>query len=99
MIETYAVKIRLKKTEDLQDIFVMRTQRRAENTTPKCGEWITVNPIDCMTFVPVLQCLICGNLESGYLIDDNCNYCGSHTKLSKTSSVELNIIKGALENE
>lgn len=67
--------------------------------TPKCGEWITVHPLDCMTLVPVMQCSICGNLESGYLTDEDCNYCGAHNKLSKTSSVELNIIKEALENE
>ena len=42
---------------------------------------------------------VIGNLESGYLVDGDCNYCGAHNKLSKTSSVELNIIKEALENE
>ena len=44
--------------------------------TPICGEWITVRPLDCMTLVPVMQCSICGNLESGYLTDEDCNCCG-----------------------
>lgn len=43
---------------------------------------------------------VIGNLESGYLVDEDCNYCGAHNKLSKTSSVELNIIKeGIYETE
>lgn len=73
--------------------------KACRNYTPKCGEWITVHPLDCMTAVPVMQCSICGNLESGYLIDEDCNHCGAHNKLNETLFVELNILQDVIENE
>lgn len=58
----------------------------------KIGEWVIVEPTDCMTMLPIYECSLCYYLRSGYDPDPVCPNCGSLNMINTKKCIKWPVL-------